>query len=303
MPQSENIRLFPPQNLAASANIQSLPFYPQEQFFCGPTTLAELFNYHGMNVTPAELAPNLFIPSREGSLQLEMISATRQYNFVPYSQAGSILQIIHLISQGIPVIVLQNNSISWLPMWHYAVVKGYDLQKSELILNTGKTEDHRMSFELFERTWQRSSYWMLVPLPSVKTSQHLESHIYIKAAYDLMRIGKVNTGLMSLKSAIKEWPEQWLSYFLLANHYLNSDVAESLKWFHAGLTFAQTEPDYLNNYAYALAMAGCDESAKHIIHQALLLAPNNANIQDTQRQINFTKSATQTAKVSCTIIQ
>ncbi|MGJ8679527.1 PA2778 family cysteine peptidase [Paraglaciecola sp.] len=280
-------------------SIKTLPFYPQEQFYCGPTTLAEVYNYFGRNVTPESVAPNIFIPDREGSLQLEMVSTTRQFGFVPYSQRGSLEQVIRLVSAGIPVIVLQNNSIPLFPMWHYAVVKGYNLAKSQLILNTGVTENHSMSFELFERTWQRSGYWMLVPLPTNMANSNLEPHIYIKAAHDLMEVGKHQMAITSLKSAITQWPEKWLSYFLLGNYYLKNNPTLAVEWFYKGAKYGQNQPDYLNNYSYALSNVGCHQAALRVIGQALTLTPEDANIQDTFQHILSAKSAPKPASIVC----
>jgi tetratricopeptide (TPR) repeat protein len=61
---------------------------------------------------------------------------------------------------------MQNLGLSVFPKWHFAVAKGYDLDKKELILNSGTLENYRVSLETFERTWARSDYWgIVVPAP------------------------------------------------------------------------------------------------------------------------------------------
>ena len=42
---------------------------------------------------------------------------------------GGIHSVLPEIAAGNPVLVLQNAGWSWLPVWHYAVVIGYDLPK------------------------------------------------------------------------------------------------------------------------------------------------------------------------------
>lgn len=90
---------------------------------------------------------------------------------------------------------------------------------------------------------------------------------------------------MALQQAIKQWPDYWLAYFLLANDYLESDVKQAVGWYQKGLEYASEEPDYLNNYAYALSHLGCNKKALEVIGQAKRLAPDNANIEDTIQSI------------------
>ena len=283
-PQTKALLLDPPP-INKNHFIEQVPFYPQQQFFCGPTTLAEVANFHGLAQNPQAIAPATFVPGLEGSLQIEMVAATRQMGMLAYAQRGNMAQLLSLLAEDIPVIVLQNNSIAWLPQWHYAVAIGYDLAKQEVILHTGVTAEHRLNFATFERTWQRGSYWMLVMLPPEQSSEQLESFIYTKACQDLLDTGQVEAGVTALQTAIKQWPDYWLSYFLLANHYLAQQPAAAVQWFKQGYAYGKNEVAYLNNYAYALAQLGCYADAESLLLSALALAPSDVNVLDTQQQI------------------
>ncbi len=284
--QSQRLINSPPKHVVSIKDIKTIPFYPQEEFYCGPTTLAEVFNYYGKNLTPENIAPNIFIPDREGSLQIEMVATTRKYNFVPYAGRSDLITLINLLSEGRPVIVLQNLAFSWMPMWHYAVVKGYDLVNSEFTLHTGVTENYKVDFELFERTWQRGDYWMLVPFPAGETSQYIEPFAYIKASYDLLTIGKSGVAIKSLKGATQKWPKEWLSFLLLGNFYLAESPQTAVSWYKQGFHSGKNQPNYLNNFAYALAQVGCHEEAIRIIISAKALAPDDNNIRDTADKIH-----------------
>jgi hypothetical protein len=54
-------------------------------------------NFYGHSTTPEGIAPSLFIPGREGSLQLEMISAARTYGLLPYSTNSSLDTLFSLV--------------------------------------------------------------------------------------------------------------------------------------------------------------------------------------------------------------
>lgn len=283
-PQTKQLLAEPPA-IASQHLIPQVPFYPQQEYFCGPTTLSEVAGFYGLKKDPATIAPTTFISGLQGTLQIEMSAATRQLGLVAYAQRGTMHQLLSLVAENIPIIVLQNNSLAWLPQWHYAVVIGYDLQRKEVILHTGVTEAHRLNFSTFERTWARGNYWLLAMLPADKSSAQLEPFIYTKASQDLLSTQQVNSGITALKTATNQWPNYWLPYFLLGNHYFSSQPLVAAQWFEKGLPFAQQEISYLNNYAVLLSEQGCQTKATTLIEAALKIAPNDSNLLDSQKQI------------------
>lgn len=283
-PQTKQLLAEPPA-IASQHLIPHVPFYPQQEYFCGPTTLSEVAGFYGLKKDPATIAPTTFISGLQGTLQIEMSAATRQLGLVAYAQRGTMHQLLSLVAENIPVIVLQNNSLAWLPQWHYAVVIGYDLQRKEVILHTGVTEAHRLNFSTFERTWARGNYWFLAMLPADKSSAQLEPFIYTKASQDLLSTQQVNSGITALKTATIQWPNYWLPYFLLGNHYFSSQPLVAAQWFEKGLPFAQQEISYLNNYAVLLSEQGCQVKATTLIEAALKISPNDSNLLDSQKQI------------------
>ena len=216
--------------------ISNVPFYPQQAFFCGPTTLSEVLNFYGGTEAPEDIAGATFIPGLEGTLQIEMVASARQQGLLAYAQRGSLKQLLGLVQNDIPVIVLQNNSISLFPMWHYALVIGYDLAEQKVILHTGETKAHTLNLATFERTWQRGNYWLLAPAPGSVSSLHFDKFIYTKAAQDLLTTGQTASGLQALQGASQQWPDYWLAYFLLANHYLQTDLKRAIHWYEKGLS-------------------------------------------------------------------
>lgn len=280
-PQADKLSEQKLSTIPPSKTIENVPFFPQQDFYCGPTTLAETFNFYGSSITADEVAPGLFIPDKEGSLQLEMIGATRRYGFLPYSEKGSLSQVMQLINDNIPVIVFQNLSIQILPQWHYALVIGYNKENRTFTLHTGLTPNHTMSFELFERTWARANYWFLAPVPPNVSSESMDSFVYTSAAYDLLKIGKTSLALSFLETASSQWPSEWLSYFLLANHFVNIDVNTALDWFERGYHVGKFEAAYLNNFAYTLIQSGQYEEAERVLNKGLADFPNNQALMNT----------------------
>jgi tetratricopeptide (TPR) repeat protein len=289
VPPQTAILLANPPAIALKYQIPGVPFYPQEEYFCGPTTLSEIFNFYGVNKTPEQIAPALFIPELQGSLQIEMVAAARQQGLLAYAESGNLTQLLSLVSENIPVIVLQNVSTSLYPMWHYAVVTGYDLNKQQVQLHSGTEKNRIAELKVFERTWQRGQYWLLAAVPTDTSSLHFDPFIYASAAQDLLSRGKHTHGINALENAIRQWPDYWLSYFLLGNYYLAIDNAQAAFWYKQGLVHAHQQAEqqaaYLNNYAYSLSLSGCKQRAMEMIEKALELDPEDSNIRSTQKDI------------------
>ncbi len=284
-PQTDRLTDQPPATLPAAHYISEVPFTAQQQYYCGPTTLSEVFGYHGQQIAPEAIAPTLFIPGREGSLQLEMVSATRQFGFLPYSEQGTLPRLLQLVSADIPVIVFQNLSVAWLPQWHYAVIIGYDLHAATVTLHTGVTPDYTMPMTVFERTWARGNHWMLAPLPRHKISGHLHAFTYVSAAYDMLTTGQASHAVGYLEAATTQWPEHWLAYFLLGNYYLTAKPEQAIHWFEKGFHAGQYQPAYLNNFAHVLAQEGCQQQALALLRMGIQAFPDDARLSVTQQQV------------------
>lgn len=288
-----------PPDIPRQHIIAQVPFYPQQQYYCGPTTLAEVAGFYGLTKTPVNIAASTFTPGLNGTLQIQMAAATRQLGLLAYEQRGSISQLLSLVADNIPVIVLQNNSIALLPQWHYAVVVGYNIDNAEVILHSGVTEAHRLTFSTFERTWQRGDYWMLAMLPATAISDHLDPFIYTKACQDLLSTGQTEAGVAALVAATRQWPAYWLPYFLLGNHYYATKPELAARWYAQGFPVAQQHVSYLNNYALLLSQLGCYEKATALIEAALQLAPTEPNLLDSQQHINSAQQPADTVVSAC----
>ena len=61
----------------ARVELESTPFFPQSDYQCGPAALATVLAADGVDVTADQLVSEVYLPGRRGSLQVELIAATR----------------------------------------------------------------------------------------------------------------------------------------------------------------------------------------------------------------------------------
>ena len=70
--------------------LDQVPFYPQERYQCGPASLAMMLNSQGLRTDPDRLKALVYLPGRQGSLQVEMVAAARAHDMVVYLSIISI---------------------------------------------------------------------------------------------------------------------------------------------------------------------------------------------------------------------
>ncbi len=269
-------------DLPARVELESVPFFPQQEFHCGPASLAAIYNYRGLAVAPDDVARQVFVPGLEGSLQAEVVAATRQFDLLPVRLDGRLESLLGEIAAGNPVFVLQNLGLDMLPKWHYEIVIGYDLQARELILRSGTNRRIARSFSTFERTWRRAGNWALVIVSPDTVPPTAGSDAYLAAAVDLEAVGRIDAARRAYAAAANRWPGNALALAGLGNTaYARGDYIAAERAYRAILERDPERADIWNNLAYALAEQGRLETAMDSIRRALELEPANPNLADS----------------------
>jgi tetratricopeptide (TPR) repeat protein len=205
-PQSAALLQQTPVGLPAATLLEDLPFFAQDDYQCGPAALATVLQHSGVPLTPQALVPLVYVPGRKGSFQLEMTAAARQQGRVVYTLAPELSAILQETAAGHPVLVLQNLGLAALPRWHFAVVKGYDLEQRQLILNSGRNENYAVALGTFERTWARSNHWAQVVLPPEQLPVTAEPVALFQALAALQETGQIDTAAAGYDAALQRWP-------------------------------------------------------------------------------------------------
>jgi hypothetical protein len=273
--------------LPEPVELAAVPFFPQEEYQCGPAALATVLNWSGVSVTPAELAPQMYLPERHGSLQLELLGAARRQGRIPYVLPPQLESLLAEVSSGNPVLVLQNLSLSWYPKWHYAVVVGFDLKRDRVILRSGPIERHETPLKVFERTWRRSDYWALVVLPPDRLPFTAEEIPYVQAVAPLERLARWPDTAQAYATALTRWPKSLAARMGLGNsRYALGDLRGAEEAFRRA---TQDHPDAgaaFNNLAQTLADQDRLPEAQAAAQRAVELGgPQRKTFRETLKQI------------------
>jgi len=195
-----------PTELPAQVELADVPFFPQEDYECGPAALAMVAHAAGVDVTPDALVDQVYLPGRKGSLQPEMLAATRRQGLLAYPLKPKVEDILREVAAGHPVLVFQNLAFSIYPVWHYAVVMGFDRERHVLLLHSGRTARMEISMFAFERTWARGQYWAMLALKPGQLPATAEPQAYTAAAATLERTD-ARGAQQAFAAALQRWPD------------------------------------------------------------------------------------------------
>ncbi len=139
--------------------IENVPFYPQEEYQCGPASLAGVLNYWGFNIPPAEIAAEIYSPKARGTLDLDMVLFAEKKGLKASQYRGSLEDLKRNIDSNQPLVVLVDEGFWVYQKDHYMVVVGYE--EEGLIVNSGKERHQLLSLGRFLRSWERTNFWTL----------------------------------------------------------------------------------------------------------------------------------------------
>ncbi len=206
----------PDPALPARARVEGVPFFPQREDQCGPAALAMVLAWGGLAADPETLRPWVYTESLRGSLQPALTAAARRAGRIAVPLAGR-EALEREIASGHPVIVLQNLGLEWVPLWHYAVVIGYDRERDELFLHSGTEADRRVSGELFRRSWRRAGDWGLVVLPPGRLPATAGEAALLEALAALERAGRPEAALSGYRALLARFPQSLPALLGLGN--------------------------------------------------------------------------------------
>jgi tetratricopeptide (TPR) repeat protein len=256
-----------------SIELRDTPFFPQEEYQCGPAALATLLRASSLDVTPETLAPEVFVPGLHGSLQLEMIGATRRHGRLPYVLSNTADEMVAELVAGRPVLVLQNLGAERLPIWHYAVLIGYDAGRNVALLRSGRTKREEMRWQRFAKTWHRAGRFAFTTLVPGEVPPHAEAARYVEAAAGLEAAGQRRSASAAYDAAIARWPDEALAWLGRGNiSYADGDRNAAADAYLRAIQLAPTDAAARNNLAQLFADAGCPDEARKQVKRAAALA-------------------------------
>lgn len=215
--QTRALLAHPPSDLPARVEWAQVPFFPQDINQCGPAALATALGAVGVPIAPEVLGTAVFVPAREGSLQIEMLAAPRRHGHIATRIRPDLISLLREVAAGQAPVVLLNLGLSIQPLWHYAVVVGYDLPAGQILLRSGTVKREVMPLSTFEHTWARSSQWAFVVLPPDRLPAQADEAAVTEARVAFERVAPAPQAAQAYRTALQRWPDSLLLGLGLGN--------------------------------------------------------------------------------------
>jgi tetratricopeptide (TPR) repeat protein len=286
VPQTSALLEGMPDGLPPHVELTDVPFFPQDQYQCGPAALATVLTNAGVSTTPEALVPQVYLPARKGSLQVEMLAAARRNGLVSYQLAPSFPDLMRELNAGNPVIVLQNHG-ALFDTWHYAVAVGYDYKLGMLILRSGITEREEMPFGVSEFVWKRGGYWAMVAMPPDRIPATADETRWLGSLVAFERLNDARKNRIAYTAFLERWPGNVEAAIGLANaHYALGELPQAEAVLRRALTRSPDSVVVLNNLAQTLSDLGRNGEALPLIDRAAAAGgPHTAAVQETRQTI------------------
>lgn len=278
-------------SLPRQHELTKTPFFPQSQYHCGPAALATALNAVDIRVTQEQLVPEVYIPARQGSLQIEMLAAARRHGALAVKVAPKLDTVLAEVAAGNVVVVMQNLGLSWVPSWHYAVVVGYNLDRELVWLRSGTYERFEMSLSAFQRTWARSGYWAFVALKPGSLPKADDPDAVAKAIVAFESNANKSDTYLAYGTAVKRWPQHLVLLMGLGNSaYALGRYSDAIDAFRSATLAHPNAAAAFNNLANVLLLQGNAVAAKEAAEKALQLAQADpalrAEVSKTVDEVN-----------------
>lgn len=133
---------------------------------CGANALASLLGRWGIPASQEELHARLHVPSVKGSLTVDLWREARARGlWVWERETLSEQDLLDLVSQGIPPLVLTKRRSGNRVLDHFLVLTGFDAAKRRWIVQAGLGFEELIGADAFRADWEASGRWTLLAAP------------------------------------------------------------------------------------------------------------------------------------------
>lgn len=273
LPQSDALRSGRAAGLPPRVILDTVPFFAQQDYQCGPAALAMALNAGGVAVTPNSLIEQVYLPQRKGSLQVDMLASARRHGLLAYELAPELKDVLAEVAAGNAVIVLQNQGLwSFYPYWHYAVVIGYDLEQNQILLHSGTRARRAMAIGLFEFLWIDGRRWAMVALAPGRLPASAREADTAAAAAALEKTGRSAEARLAYAAMLQRWPSNLVGLMGLGNSaYALGNKAEAEAAFRQAAAAHPLSAAAFNNLAQTLVDQGKLAAALEAAEKAVSL--------------------------------
>ncbi len=138
---------------SASTVIPGVPFLPQEEDTCGPSSLAMLLRFLGGTAQTAEIAGETMTAGLRGTLITDLAAAARRRGFEAEVVDLDLGRLKEKITEGIPVILLVDLGKWVVSRPHYLLAFG--VTPRGVVAHSGRQKAKVIPFSTLDAQWEK----------------------------------------------------------------------------------------------------------------------------------------------------
>lgn len=155
----------PPGGSGSSANgegfvLEGVPFLPQEENSCGPSSLAMVLRYYGERSETAEIVRETRTGGLRGTLITDLAAAARDRGFSAEIVTLDLPGLRATIRSGVPVILLVDLGRWVFSRPHYLVAYGFTGEA--VVVHSGGDRGKIVPLAEIERQWEKMNRMALI---------------------------------------------------------------------------------------------------------------------------------------------
>jgi ABC-type bacteriocin/lantibiotic exporter with double-glycine peptidase domain len=133
--------------------IEGVPFLPQEEDTCGPSSLAMVLGFLGRDVTTQEIVRETRTEGLKGTLITDLTDAARRRGFAAEIADLDLPRLRERISAGVPVLLLVDLGIWSWSRPHYLVAYGWTPEG--VVAHSGLERGKVIPFSTLDAQWAK----------------------------------------------------------------------------------------------------------------------------------------------------
>jgi ABC-type bacteriocin/lantibiotic exporter with double-glycine peptidase domain len=137
----------------SSTIIAGVPFLPQEDDTCGPSSLAMVLGFLGQEVDTSEIVRETRTEGLKGTLITDLTGAARRRGFAAEVADLNLPRLRERISAGVPVILLIDLGIWSWSRPHYLVAYGWT--PDGVVAHSGREQGKVIPFSTLDAQWAK----------------------------------------------------------------------------------------------------------------------------------------------------
>lgn len=153
-------------DMAAGAYVDGVPFFPQDEYLCGPAALASVMAFYGAEESMDGVAGAVYNEKLRGTLPMDLLVYARDRGFETSYYRGGFKDLAERLGNGEPLVLFLNLGYDVYPVGHYIVAVGISEKDGAVLAHSGVEREKVYGMKELQKAWSRTGFSTLLVRPA-----------------------------------------------------------------------------------------------------------------------------------------